>query len=216
MNAVRSPWSWIKVGGSERRSSPTPPTALPVRRSVNDAYSPSLADDADLGVERDAEVGVHALPGEIHESQDVAGGRASPIDDEIGVLGRDLGAVDPLALETDLLDEAPGDLAGGVLPHTAGRGQRQRLGGLLPLEPLLDVRLDLGEGAAMELEPTADEHGPDRRLERPVGERRAARLELPDGAVGMEEVHGGDEVADGTVLRARVHGQRAADRGGNA
>src|SRR5207247_11109839 len=105
-----------------------------------------------------------AVAGGLQVSQAVAAGGVSPIDEEVGVLGRDLGAVDPLALETDVFDEAPGGLPGGVLPDTARGGQRQRLGGLLPLEPLLDVLLDLGERPAVKLEPTADEHGPDRRL----------------------------------------------------
>ena len=69
---------------------------------------------------------------------------------------------------------------------------------------------------AVQLQPAADQHRAGRRVERAVGEGAAGRLELPERAVRMQVVDGADEVADAAVGGARVHGQRAADRGGDA
>ena len=70
-----------------------------------------LADDPDLVLERDREVRLHALARQVHEGQDVGGGGAAAVDDEVGVLGGDLRAVDALALEPDLLDQPRRDVA---------------------------------------------------------------------------------------------------------
>src|SRR3989442_12767475 len=59
--------------------------------------SPLLTEDADLGLERDAEVAVDALARELPEGEDVRGAGAAAGDDEGGVAGRDLGAADALA-----------------------------------------------------------------------------------------------------------------------
>src|SRR5262249_62382629 len=99
--------------------------------------------------------------------------------------------------------------------HAARGGRGQRWRRLLALEPLLDVLLDFGERTSLQLQTAADQHGPRRGMEHAVREGAAARLELADGAVGVQEVDGRDEVADGAVLRPRVHGQCPADGGGN-
>src|SRR2546422_6720652 len=99
--------------------------------------SPLLTEDADLGLERDPEVAVDALARELHEAQDVGRAGAAAIDDEVGVLGRDLRAVDPLAAQAGLLDEPRGQVARGILPDEAGRGERQRLRGLFCLSRAL-------------------------------------------------------------------------------
>src|SRR5438874_4578421 len=170
-------------------------------------------DAPDLGLERQAEVGLHALPREIHQRHDVARRRAAPVHDEVGVLGRDLRAVDPLALEPALLDEPGRDLALRVLPDAAGRRERERLGRLLLLQAYLDVFLDLADRSAREAEPAADQHRARRRMEGAEGERAGGGLELAERAVRVQKVHRAHEVADPAVRRARVHGERAADRG---
>src|SRR2546422_1031836 len=119
--------------------------------------SPLLTEDADLGLERDPEVAVDALARELHEAQDVGRAGAAAIDDEVGVLGRNLRAVDPLAAQAGLLDEPRGQVARGILPDEARRGERQRLRGLLLLEPRPDLFLDLGQRPSVQLQPTADE-----------------------------------------------------------
>src|SRR2546422_4451828 len=58
-----------------------------------------FAEDPDLGLERDPELVLHAVAREVHERQDVGRGRAASVHDEVRVLGGDLRAVDPLALE---------------------------------------------------------------------------------------------------------------------
>src|SRR5262245_36257556 len=124
MNAVRSPRS--------------PSAGVPPR---GDTSPPLLTDGPDLGLERDAELPVHALAREVHERLYVGGRGASAVHDEIGVLGGHLRPVDPLALEPDLLDQAARLLSRRVPPHTPDGGQRQRLRGLLVLEPVLDLFL---------------------------------------------------------------------------
>src|SRR5436190_58087 len=154
-----------------------------------------------------------ALPREVHQRHDVARRRAAPVHDEVGVLGGDLRAVDPLALEPALLDEPGRDLALRVLPNAAGRRERERLGRLLLLQAYLDVFLDLADRSAREAEPAADQHRARRRMEGAEGERAGGGLELAERAVRVQKVHRAHEVADPAVRRARVHGERAADRG---
>src|SRR5438309_721586 len=175
-----------------------------------------VSHDADLGLEGEPEVVLHSLARDLHETQNVRGGGATPVDDEVGVLGRDLGAVVPLALQADLLDEAGRHLALRVLPHAARGGEGERLRRLLVLEALAHVLLDLCLGSAMELQPRAHQHGAGRREEGAVAEAAVVGLELAQGAVRVQEVHGGDEVADPAIGCARVHGHGAADGGGNA
>src|SRR6266550_1815460 len=174
--------------------------------------SPLLTDDPDLVLQHDPVVRLDALPGELHQGLDVGGRGPTAIDDEVGVLGRDLGAVEALALEADLLDHSRRGLARRVLPDASGRGQRQRLARLLLLEPLLDVFLDLAQRPAVQTQPAADQHGTRREVERAIREGARVGLELAQRAVGIEEVGRTDEVADATVGRAGVHRQRAADR----
>src|SRR5207249_3463911 len=102
---------------TRRRARPTrwpvtsgvrPPTSASARPAPRGVMSPLLTEDADLGLEHDPELGVDALACELHEADDVGRRRAAAVDDEVGVLGRDLGAVDPLAAQADLLDEPRG------------------------------------------------------------------------------------------------------------
>src|SRR5262245_36586248 len=175
-----------------------------------------LADEADCMLETDAELRTHPLSGEVEESQDIRGGGAAPVDDEVRVLGRDLGAADALAAQADLLDELDRRRAAGALPHKARRGQGERLTGALLLQPLLQIALDLRLRAAMQAQPAADEDGAGRRLKGLVAQGPGARLELSERAVGMEKVDGAHEVADPAVLAPRVHGQRPSHGGRNA
>src|SRR6266403_1961966 len=146
---------------------------------------PLLTEDADLGLERDPEVAVDALARELHEVQDVGGAGGAAVDDEVGVLGGDLRAIDALAAQPGLLDEPRGQVAGGIFPDEAGGGQRQRLRGLLLLEPCADLFLDLGQRPAVELQPAADEHRARRQVKGAIAER-ARGLELAERAVGVE------------------------------
>src|SRR5262245_17821306 len=175
-----------------------------------------LPQGLDLGLERDAELRLDALARHVHQRLDVGGGGSAPVDDEVGVLGGDLGAVVALALESHLLDEAPRRVPGRVLPHAARGGQSEGLVHLLFLEPLLDVLLDVGGGAPVQAEPRPDEHGAGRRRKHAVAEGARPRLELAHGAVGVEEVDSRDEVPDEAVGRPRVHRHRPADGGGDA
>ena len=68
----------------------------------------------------------------------------------------------------------------------------------------------------MESKATADQHGAGWRVEVPVRERARRRLELAERAVRVQVVHGADEIADPPVGRPGVHGQGAADRGGDS
>src|SRR2546430_17732913 len=80
---------------------------------------------------------------EVHERKDVGRDRAASVHDEVRVLGGDLRAVDPLALEPALLDQPPGHVARRILPDAPGRREGKRLRGLLLLQADLDVLLDL-------------------------------------------------------------------------
>src|SRR5213593_4082 len=202
------PTRWRATSGVRRPSSASAPAPRGESRLL-------LTEDADLGLERDPEVAVDALARELHQAQDVGGAGGAAVDDEVGVLGRDLGAVDALAPQAGLLDQARGQLARGILPDEARGGQRQRLRGLLLLEPRTDLLLDVRQRAAVQLQPAADEDGARRQVKRAVTEG-ARRLELAERAVGMQVVDGAHEVADPAVDGAGVHRQRAADGGRDA
>src|SRR6266566_6291083 len=157
---------------------------------------PLLTEDADLGLERDPEVAVDALARELHEAQDVGRAGAAAIDDEVGVLGRDLRAVDPLAAQAGLLDEPRGQVARGILPDEAGRGLRQ-------------VERAVAEGArGLELAERSvrvqEVHGAD---------------EIADPAVGGSRIHGqgstdGGGNADETFDPTQIEGGRFSDQCG--
>src|SRR5207237_1383393 len=129
--------AWTSVKG--RRSSPTPPTIQrhgtgdAGRRRTRPTRCPATAtelrptsaiaggrprgemrplftEDPDLRLQVDVELRVHALAGDLHQREHVGGHGAAAIDDEVGVLGRDLGAVDALALEPGLLDQLRGQV----------------------------------------------------------------------------------------------------------
>src|SRR5688572_18597122 len=215
--------SW-RAGRARRRRAPTRCPTTSVERSAHSAGAfarargeirPLLTEDANLGFEHHSELRVNAVASQLHERDDVGGAGTAAVDDEVRVLRRDLGPVEALALEARLLDQLGGKLAGRVLPDIAGRGEGQRLRGLLLLEARLDVLLDLGERPALELQPAADQHGTGRCVEGPIVEP-ARRLELTDGAIRVQVVDGAHEVADPAVRGAGVHGERAADGGRNA
>src|SRR5882672_9006416 len=191
------------------------PASTPPRTTARGESRPLLTEDADLGLERDPEVAVDALARELHEAQDVGSAGGAAVDDEVGVLGGDLRAIDALAAQPGLLDEPRGQVAGGIFPDEAGGGQRQRLRGLLLLEPCADLLLDLGQRPAVELQPAADEHRARRQVKGAIAER-ARGLELAERAVGVEVVDGAHEIADPAVGGACVHRQRAADGGRDA
>src|SRR5262245_52655285 len=102
---------------------------------------------------------VHAIAGELEQAEHVRGRRAAAVDDEVRLLGRNLGAADTLAAHARFLEQALGGIAGRVLEAWSRRSQRERLRGLLLLEALADVALDLRERPAREPEPAADDDG---------------------------------------------------------
>src|SRR2546430_817401 len=115
-----------------RRTRPTrcPATATELRPTSAIAggrprgeMRPLFTEDPDLRLQVDVELRVHALAGDLHQREHVGGHGAAAIDDEVGVLGRDLGAVDALALEPGLLDQLRGQVGARVLPDEAGRGE---------------------------------------------------------------------------------------------
>src|SRR5213593_802670 len=150
--------------------------------------SPLLTDDPDLVFQHDPVVRLDALPGELHEGLHVGGAGPATVHDEVRVLGRDLGPVEALALEADLLDHPRRGLAGRVLPDATGRGQSQGLAGLLVLEALLDVLLDLAERPAVKTQPAPHEHGAGGKGECRVREGPRVRFDPPGRAVGIEEI----------------------------
>src|SRR6266478_3880212 len=131
-------WPW-----SARPSRPGPPATLRAARGRR-YDSSSFSHDPDLGLQRDTELALHTLACHVHEGGDVARIRRAPVDDEVGVLGRDLGAIEPLALQADLLDQTTRHLTRGVFPDAAGGGEGEGLRRLLDLEALLHLFLDLG------------------------------------------------------------------------
>src|SRR5262245_8775071 len=174
-----------------------------------------LADDADGMLEGDAQLGPHSFAGEIEQGQDVRGGGPAPVDDEVRVLGRDLGAADSLAAQADLLDQPRRRRARWALPHETRRRERQRLGRSLLLQALLQIALHLHHRAPVQAQPAPDEDSPGWRLEGLVAEGARAGLELTQRAIGVEKVDGTHEVADPAVRAAGVHGQRSTDGGWN-
>src|SRR5256714_7736431 len=176
---------------------------------------PLLTEDADLGLERDPEVAVDPLARELHQAQDVGGARTATVHDEVGVLGRDLGAVDPLAAQAGLLDQPRGQITRRVLPDEPRGGERQRLRRLLLLQPRADLLLDFRQRPSVELHQAADQHGAGRQVEGAIAEG-AGGLELAERAIGVQEVDGAHEVADPAVDSAGIHRERAADGRGNA
>src|SRR5439155_445599 len=154
-----------------------------------------FAEDPDLGLERDPELVLHAVAREVHERQDVGRGRAASVHDKVRVLGGDLRAVDPLALEPALLDQPAGHVGRRILPDAPRRREGERLRGLLLLQADLDVLLDLGERSAREPQAAADEHGARGRVEGPVGEGARGRLEFAERAVRVEKVNCAHKIA---------------------
>src|SRR5216683_296041 len=145
----------MAASGSARSPRAAPRGERTALRPLMPCSTSLVPHDADLGLEGEPEVVLHPLARDLHEAQDVRGGGAAPVHDEVGVLGRDLGAVVPLALQADLLDEAGRQLALRILPHASRRGEGERLRRFLLLEALTHVLLYVRLGPAMELQPRA-------------------------------------------------------------
>src|SRR5438445_543585 len=84
-----------------------------------DALRLVFADDADLGFEADVVDRLNALADVLDQGQDVASGRLAAVDDEAGVLFRDLRVTDAVALQAQLLDHGADVLAGRALEDGA-------------------------------------------------------------------------------------------------
>src|SRR5262245_25562725 len=84
----------------------------------------------------------------------------APVDDEVGVLLRDLRIADLRPFEPDGLDQLPGRLRFRVLEHAAGVGQRQGLGIPPVTQIFLHDRLDGVAYARSELKPYAHNDPP--------------------------------------------------------
>src|SRR5207244_3923997 len=120
--------------------------------------------------------------------EDVRRGGASSIHDEVGALRRDLNGLDALAAESRPRDELGCRLAAvRIPPDVAERSQRQRLTGLLELEPLVDGLVDLSRRAARERDAAPEDEAPGR--ERVIGGRDSRRgADFPERPVGVKKV----------------------------
>ncbi len=82
------------------------------------------ADQPDLGVEGDAQPRLDALARHLHERENIVVRGSAAVDDQVGGLRRDLGAVDTLAAKTNGLNETGRAVARRIL-LTAARAQEQ-------------------------------------------------------------------------------------------
>ena len=87
-------------------------------------------EDLYLGLQCHAGLRLYGLPDTADQGQNVGAGGPAGVDDEARVLLRYLGAADPGPLQAALLNQAPGEVAGGALEGAPGAGPVQRL--LLP------------------------------------------------------------------------------------
>ena len=137
------------------------------------------------------------------------------VDDQVGGLRRDLGAVHALAAQAHGLDETCRAIARRVLPDVARSGQGEGLRLLPHLQSVLQGLLDSHGGTALELEPAAHDDAALRQIEA-LPARRSAGPVLAHRPVGVHEVDGGAVLEERAFRRLGFGSQSASDRGGNA
>src|SRR3990170_3827608 len=198
-----------------------PPKMRPRRR--RSGISEALTDQRHLVLQVDAERVVDALLGESHERGDVRGGGAAGVDEEVAVLGGELGAADAVAAQADGVEELPGGLRGAavarrrVLEEGAGVAAAR-----LRLETALVEVGDAGaegRGVARPEGELGPEDGP--AGEPAAGEGAAAvdEAELVGGVFGLFAIPDGDaleHVGQAAAVGPGVVNDGAADAAGDA
>src|SRR5450755_104355 len=182
----------------------------------------TLADDAHLGLERNA---VHTLDRVLHVADqllELRGTRVAVVDDEIRVFFRDHGIADAITLESGRFDQSRGMIAGRILEHRAAAPLTRRLGLPAPLGErahaaarLTRARLELQLGGQKPFLGACARSRVD-RLDLAIADvevLRRARAPLAVAVDGLDTQH----MAPGFIAEcAGVHGQRAAKSARNA
>ena len=132
------------------------------------------------------------------------------VEDKVGVLLRDLGVPDRPALESAILDQPGGMIAGRILEHRAAASGAPGLGGVPAPHEFGDRGLDRGPGGGFQLKGGGHEPLPRRDPRASVGD-----AELPPGAGAplappVNSLDLGHKVPDLAAVGPGVHGQRAA------
>ncbi len=153
--------------------------------------------------------------GGLHGFDDVAdiGGRgASEVDDEIGVLGRDLGTADGEPFQAGGFDQATGRVAWRISEGRATTRLVERLRGLSALDEHADS-LGIGFGVFVA---EAKGGGCDDRsggqLAGAIGESQFRPFEAQHGALGENDVNVVERIPDFAEGGAGVHAHRSTDR----
>ena len=114
-----------------------------------------LADDLDFGFEVDAAFATGGLADAGDEFEDLGGGGAAFVDDEVAVDRGDLGWADGGFFEAEFLDEFTGGASGWVFEDAASGGG-DGLGGFAFIDAELEVGVDDLGGCGGALEDSAD------------------------------------------------------------
>ena len=180
-----------------------------------------VAGELDLEREVDAVTGEDLAADVLGEPADVGRRPALVVDDEVSVLLRHDGAADPVTLEPELVDQAPGRVARRVAEHRARRRQAQRLVRLAPAADLVEPGADLVRVRRCE-RPRRRQHdlarvavGQRGRVLEPavaVGEAELGDRDLALGAVGQHDRRRLEHARRVAVVRAGVRPDRAAGR----
>ena len=169
-----------------------------------------IADDPHLGFQPDAMPGHDGRAHEFDQLLYLAGRGMGLVEDKVGVLLRDLGVPDRPALESAVLDQSGGMIAGRILEHRAAASGAPRLGGVPAPHEFGDHGLDRGPGGSFQLKGGGHEPLPRRHARTPVGD---AEILPGAGAPLAPPVNGldlGHKVPDLAAIGPGVHGQRAA------
>ncbi|HKI86917.1 MAG TPA: hypothetical protein VKA53_09240 [Thermoanaerobaculia bacterium] len=214
------PWHDLELvwrGGSEEvYRIVAVPSASSARGQLSPARRQAAGED-DLGLEGNRESVTHRSSGELHQREDIAGGRSTKIDDHVGVLVADRGAAARSALEAARFDQPP-----GVIPLRVPE-DRARIG-LAGGEAPPAAPVELGDPGKSLLGVATFE------AERRPGHDAAGLLEVgaPVGGLEVRDAHsaapavapdhGGakEDVPDLGPVAAGVHEHRAADGRGEA
>src|SRR5215470_3288318 len=208
-------WPWGRASSKSHAFCSTPRGA---RQGCRDPEQFILghSHDAHFRVQRhavDARDRVTYMSDEVLE---VRGARLAVIDDEVRVLLRHRGVADAKALETRGLDESRGVVPRGIGEHRAAAPLPDRLRGLALLEQLLYLA-GVRAGTALEGELRADEPLIGlRRGHLAVAHAILGRLAPAHAAATVDGLEGAHVCPGLSAEGSGVHGQRAAERAGDA